>query len=258
MSVYRYRYEMRISFGGPVTNHSFKIKCLPQDNCRQKILSCLWEVEPDVPLKVYRDWAGNAEAHGFVSDPHEVFSFTVSGEAETANDICESKGDASPVYRYETPLTAAGEGLKAFFAAQDVRPDAPYDAALALMHATHGALRYEKGETDVATSAEEAFERGSGVCQDYAHVMLSLCRLAGLPSKYVVGFIPGEGESHAWVEVQCRGYWYGFDPTNDLLVSDGYIKISEGRDFSDTEINRGCFRGAVSQEKQICVLVEKS
>lgn len=258
MSVYRYRYTMRIAFDGKVSNHSFKIKCLPQDNCRQKILSCLWEVEPNVRLAVYRDWAGNEEVHGYIPEPHDAFSFTVSGEAETANDIFESRGDASPVYRYPTPLTAAGDALKAFFAAQGVRSDEPYAAALALMRAAHGALRYAKGETDVKTSAEEAFRRGSGVCQDYAHVMLALCRQAGLPCKYVVGFIPGEGESHAWVEVRCRGYWYGFDPTNNLLVSDGYIKISEGRDFSDTEINRGCFRGAVGQEKQVCVLVEKS
>ena len=83
---------------------------------------------------------------------------------------------------------------------------------------------------------------GAGVCQDYSHVLLSLLRMAGMPARYVVGLMQGEGESHAWVEANCRGYWYGIDPTNHLLINESYIKLAHGRDYGDCMISRGISR----------------
>lgn len=105
-------------------------------------------------------------------------------------------------------------------------------------------------------TAEAAFSRGAGVCQDYAHVMLSLLRLEGIPARYVTGMLLGEGSSHAWVEANCGGYWYGFDPTNDLLVDDSYIRVRCGRDSADCAIIRGTFFGLSSQTQREQVRVE--
>lgn len=107
-----------------------------------------------------------------------------------------------------------------------------------------------------AESAETAFARREGVCQDYSHVMLSLLRMEGIPARYVTGMMVGEGASHAWVEAQCCGYWYGFDPTNDLLVDDSYIRAACGRDSADCDIIRGTFYGSACQMQQERVLVE--
>lgn len=92
------------------------------------------------------------------------------------------------------------------------------------MRAVYTHFKYVTGSTQIHATAEEALKLGEGVCQDYAHIMLSLLRIEGIPCRYVVGIMQGEGASHAWTEVLCNGYWYGFDPTNNKLVDDEYIK----------------------------------
>ena len=95
------------------------------------------------------------------------------------------------------------------------------------------------------------------MCQDYAHIMLSLLRMEGIPARYVVGMMTGEGSSHAWVEALCNGYWYGFDPTNNKLVNADYIRVSCGRDSADCSVIRGNFYGCVTQRQNEKVVVEK-
>jgi transglutaminase-like putative cysteine protease len=90
-----------------------------------------------------------------------------------------------------------------------------------------------------------------GVCQDYAHAMLALCRVQGIPARYVSGYfhnverLPGEIEaSHAWVETLLPGYgWKGFDPTHDRIVDTRYIRLATGRDYGDIRPVSGTFRG---------------
>ena len=111
--------------------------------------------------------------------------------------------------------------------------------------------------TDVNTTAEEAFVQGYGVCQDYAHIYISFLHMAGIPARYVTGFIVGEGESHAWVEVLCNDKWYGFDPTHNRRVNDEYIKIGIGRDAKDCMINRGIMHGGGLHTQKVTVQVKE-
>jgi transglutaminase-like putative cysteine protease len=124
------------------------------------------------------------------------------------------------------------------------------DGAAALTHAVHTAMTYEWGVTDVATPAAAALAGGRGVCQDYAHIMLAACRSAGLPARYVSGHLPGEGGSHAWVEVMHpdpdgSGRWIpeGWDPTHDQPVHEAYIVVATGRDYRDVAPMSGTFVG---------------
>ena len=103
----------------------------------------------------------------------------------------------------------------------------------------------------------QALEGGGGVCQDYAHIFLALCRLMGIPARYVAGMMVGEGATHAWTEVWILGAWIGFDPTNNRLAGDHYIKLSHGRDFGDCTIDKGCFKGFAAQKQNIYVKVEE-
>src|SRR6202034_936161 len=99
------------------------------------------------------------------------------------------------------------------------------------------------------TTASEALAGGRGVCQDYAHVMLAICRAAGVPARYVSGHLIGEGGSHAWVEVLQKdpmgsgGIAVGFDPTHDRRVDGRYLTVAVGRDYSDVAPTSGTFRG---------------
>ena len=123
------------------------------------------------------------------------------------------------------------------------------------MHKLHQDLSYEKGVTTFQTTAEEAMKLKKGVCQDYAHILIALLRMMKIPARYVVGMMIGEGFSHAWVEMEADGRWYGLDPTNDVLVGENYIKISHGRDYNDCIVNKGVFTGMASQKQDISVIV---
>lgn len=127
--------------------------------------------------------------------------------------------------------------------------------AVQVMHQLHQSFSYQKCATDVSTSAEEAMEKGAGVCQDYAHIFLSLLRLKGIPARYVTGMLRGEGESHAWVELALGEYWYGLDPTNDCVVAGEHVRIACGRDYRDCRISQGVFYGGARQTQQVSVSV---
>lgn len=111
-------------------------------------------------------------------------------------------------------------------------------------------MRYRHDVTTVWTTAAEALALGAGVCQDYAHVMLALCRLSGLPARYVSGHMVGEGGSHAWVEVLLPSVTdrsslvaVPFDPTNNRMAGAAYLTVAVGRDYADAAPTHGSYCG---------------
>ena len=111
-------------------------------------------------------------------------------------------------------------------------------------------MRYRHDVTSVRTTAAEAIFLGEGVCQDYAHVMIALCRLCGLPARYVSGHLLGEGASHAWVEVLVPPaedpgalVAVAFDPTNNRAAGRAYLTVAVGRDYSDVAPTSGTYSG---------------
>jgi len=111
----------------------------------------------------------------------------------------------------------------------------------------HGALRYEYGVTTVRTTAGQALAGGVGVCQDYAHLMVAMCRALGIASRYVSGHLAGQGGSHAWVEVLVPSPAgvdvVAFDPTNDRHAGYDYLTVAVGRDYADVAPTSGAFEG---------------
>ena len=123
-------------------------------------------------------------------------------------------------------------------------------------------MTYQHGVTGVRTTAAEALEIGSGVCQDYAHVMLAACRACGLPSRYVSGHLLGQGGSHAWVEVVLptrdgtgEAIASTFDPTHASRGGLGYVTIAVGGDYSDVAPTSGTYvssaRGRLYTSKRV-------
>jgi transglutaminase-like putative cysteine protease len=162
------------------------------------------------------------------------------------------KAMATPVLLAPTPLTRPDGVLAA--AARDVSAAGArgLDLAERACSWAHRALTYPHGVTGVRTTAAAALAAGRGVCQDYAHVMLALCRAAGLPARYVSGHLVGEGGSHAWVEVlvgdpaspPARSVTaVAFDPTHDRRAGPGYLTVAVGRDYADVAPTSGTFEG---------------
>ncbi len=96
---------------------------------------------------------------------------------------------------------------------------------------------------------------GQGVRQDYAHILIALLRLDGIPARYIAGMLIGEGATHAWCEAYCEGYWMGLDPTHGCWLTDDYIEVARGRDYRDCIMDRGCFRGYALQTEEVSVKV---
>jgi transglutaminase-like putative cysteine protease len=124
-------------------------------------------------------------------------------------------------------------------------------------------FKYLKGITDIETTVDEILVHRSGVCQDFAHLMLQVLRTINIPSRYVSGYIcpnkngmRGEGATHAWVEAWIPGYgWAGIDPTNNVWVTNTHVKLAVGRHFMDCSPVKGSFRGPAQQTLSVYVSV---
>jgi transglutaminase-like putative cysteine protease len=122
---------------------------------------------------------------------------------------------------------------------------------------------YIKGITDIETTVDEILEFKSGVCQDFAHVMLQVLKTLKIPSRYVSGYIcpnknglRGEGATHAWVESWIPGYgWAGIDPTNNIWVTNTHVKLAVGRNFTDCSPVKGTFKGPAIQRLFVLVSI---
>ena len=265
MKKLHFNYCMEIRYSADVSWCCYTIKCIPKDNDRQKISNIKIDMIPETKAEWATDSHGNRYIYGSNEMPHSYFKYHIEGEAEcgyTAYESVASKTEEM-IYRHSHGLATPGEKLKEYYL-EAIRGAMPsfdemrsLDKAKHIMERLYGYLVYEKGCTDICTGAEEAFSIGRGVCQDYSHIMISLLNLAGCSARYVTGLIIGEGESHAWVEVVDNGKWYGFDPTNNILVQDSHIKIGCGRDATECQINRGIMHGGGQQTQDIYVNVSE-
>jgi transglutaminase-like putative cysteine protease len=189
-----------------------------------------------------RDIFGNERIDVVVPRAESWIEFDVRTTVAFSED--EGAAQVKRVQRFlrASKLTAADDAVAALLA------DGAEPAAICAR--VHEALTYEWGVTAIRTTAAEALAVGRGVCQDYAHVMVAACRLAGMPARYVSGHLLGEGGSHAWVEVlrPCgvqRGTWSAeaWDPTHCRRTDDTYITIATGRDYADVAPMSGTFSG---------------
>jgi len=124
-------------------------------------------------------------------------------------------------------------------------------------------FNYNKGITSVETTIKEILDLRSGVCQDFAHIMLEILRSVGIPSRYISGYIcpnkngmRGEGATHAWIESWIPGNgWTGIDPTNNVWVTNHHVKLAVGRNFNDCSPVKGTFKGPARQSLSVYVSV---
>ena len=153
--------------------------------------------------------------------------------------------------RFARPSSALG----AFIDSCGLEPgEDPLAGAIVLRTRLHQLFDYLPGTTSVDSPIEQILETREGVCQDYAHVMASILRGWGIPSRYVSGYLGPDrdggggvttGESHAWVESWFPGPgWIGFDPTNDVQCDERHVRVAVGRDYADVPPTRGVFHGA--------------
>ena len=246
---------MHLDFNGEVKGHSFVLRCLPKQNACQHITKLSCQINPVASITKATDCFGNLLCYGYIDEPHSDFSFRVTGTAVTNSENVDMS-PLNPLYNYLTPQTLLTSGAEAYLDLA-VKMRDPIQKALVMSGELYRNFEYKSGTTTTTTTAQQALDQGHGVCQDYSHILIGLCRMSKIPARYIAGFMYGEGATHAWVEIYARGHWIGIDPTNNRVVDDKYIKLSEGRDASDCIIDKGVFFGTAKQVQTVSVRVSE-
>lgn len=252
MKHFAYTFTTSIAFDIPVQSHTFLLRCMPRPEMFQHIIEERLHI-PDAVFSHGTDSFGNRVQGGHCIGTQNNFVFTSSGLVGARP--YRIPDTAHGMYLVQTPLTSCSSVMLDF--SQHITPQrTALKTALAFSQAVHRHMTYVTGATSIETTAATSFEQGSGVCQDYAHILIALCRASGMYARYAQGFMLGEGATHAWVEIFSDGIWYGIDPTNDALIELGYIKVAHGRDSHDCSVNRGLIHGITQQHTQISLKVE--
>lgn len=257
MTKVKFTYRMDLTFDRPVKQHAFSILAFPQNLPEQQICGLSWRVSPDIPLSFTTDGFGNKVGAGFCEEEHRSFSFEMNGMA-WINRKNRKPEPLHGMYRYPSALCEMNDEMGQFVKDCLVPEGASNrEKSIRLMNGLQSVFTYQPGSTSVSTNAAEAFAQKSGVCQDYAHILIAMCREIGVPARYVAGMIAGEGATHAWVEIYENGMWMGLDPTHNCELTDSYLKLAHGRDGRDCRVNRGIFSGLSGQTQNIYVSLEE-
>ena len=260
-------------------NESYTVLHLqPRSDPHQFCTKYAIEVTPYARINSYADRFGNDVQHFAILPPHEALSITTRSNVVTMLDHeppeptgatrghLENDAKVERFYDYlheSAYVHFVDEG--ASFREEFGEPgDAVGAWCSSVMHQINASFTYDTDATTVRTTVSEAIERRAGVCQDYAHVMLSILRAAGVPARYVSGYIfrgesrvLGAEASHAWCEAYLPPYgWVGFDPTNDRLINDYFVKVAIGRDYRDVSPVRGVYRGSQRSEMSVNVAMD--
>jgi transglutaminase-like putative cysteine protease len=277
--VTHYRYTQ------PAAEAYGEARLTPTTSPTQTVLSHRLVIDPEVKTSEYHDHFGNRV--DFFSLPFRHRKLAVSNEAVVRThpvalprsalelpiqEVRQILGSAlTDIFDYLQPTPVVETGREAVaWAKKYLRGDAPLGEALqSLNEAIHREFVYESGSTENSTPLATVWKQKRGVCQDFAHIGLSILRTAGLPARYVCGYIEtdppvgstrlvGAVATHAWIEVLAPGMqWVAIDPTNRQWLTERYVAVSFGRDFRDATPLRGTFKGSVGQAMRVRVTMKR-
>jgi transglutaminase-like putative cysteine protease len=279
-------------YSEPAVEAYLETRLAPPDTATQKVLEHRIDFDPSAPTSSYIDWFGNRTDFYAMTLRHDRLAIRHRAVIETAPasypedaldlTIAEARQVFSSClldhfdYVEPTPFVPFG-GVAADWAVRHLPGHRSIrNALVALNAAIHRHFTYESGSTNVSTPIRTVWKQRRGVCQDFAHVMLSILRTAGLPARYVCGYIESEPSvprdaaakprrrlvgsiaTHAWVEVLIPGLtWVALDPTNNKWCGEQHVAVSYGRDFDDASPVRGTFKGAGTQTMKVKVSMKR-
>lgn len=265
------RYRTVFTYTDQVVESHNELRACPADDECQRLLDYRVAVQPTSRVFSYMDyWGTRVDAFGIRRGHHsmevvaEASVETTPRPLPTAAPRVEALArpefiDAHIEYLQTDRHTEYGEGVAAAAQRQmDLAGPDVVGVVLAIHRFVGSHLRYERGITDIATPVEQVLSGEVGVCQDYAHLAVAMCRSLGIPARYVSGYLftdsdaagldPGSDtvvvQTHAWFEAAVPGWgWLALDPTNGQLVGERHVKIGHGRSYDDVQPQRGVFLG---------------
>jgi len=274
---FRIKHVTRYVYEQPVSNSHNDVRLTPIDAPDQKRLAFSLEVTPAAAISEYRDSFGNLAHSIDIHPPHTELIISSSSVVDRlapttqpapritirdylADDSARMKeyGDFLNPSRY-VPFS---DRLRRFF--WSVRPQLSEDVTEyveRMILYVHSQFAYDRGTTHVHSTVEDILTLGGGVCQDFAHLSIGLLRLAGIPSRYVSGYLapasrsdpagpPPELASHAWIQAFMPGAgWTGFDPTHRMRTTLRHIRLAVGRDYNDLPPVSGVYQGSAGARR---------
>jgi transglutaminase-like putative cysteine protease len=272
----RWQIQHRTSYTylAPARENFNDVRLQPPSTEHQTVESFALSTTPAAPLRQYRDFYSNWVHHFEIAGPHPgllIESRSVvsahpppplSGEATTAPLAgLPEMFMPSDCFDYLGPSRFVDVEAATWRLAIDATDGIAdtWQAAQALMRFVHDHLDYAPASTHVHTHLREVLAQRSGVCQDFAHVMLGMCRALKMPARYVSGYLAVEKarSTHAWVEVWIpTAGWLALDPTHNRQIDETYIKIGAGRDYADVPPVAGYYRGTMERKLEVDVQIE--
>jgi transglutaminase-like putative cysteine protease len=266
---WRIHHRTFYTYETPARESSNEVRLTPANEKRQTLESFSLRTTPTANARRYNDFYGNLVHHFEIAAPHT--SLLIESEAVVSTHPFPSLAEGASL----PPFSSDGSyGLDYISSSRfvDLSPatwrlavDAtsgitdPWQSTLAIMRFVNRYLTYMPASTTVHTLLREVIERRCGVCQDFAHMMVGLCRTLKMPARYVSGYLATEQASatHAWVEVLLPTVgWYPLDPTHNRQIDGTYMKIAAGRDYSDVPPVTGYYKGSIRRKMEVKVRIE--
>ncbi len=266
-------------YAEPATASYNEARMLPHTRDGQFVLRATLDIQPPATQHAYTDYWETRVSTFEVLTPHHELSVTATSVVDVrpyprpdmAYDwdelqaaLARSLGLTESMD--QTPATEPDDDMRALAARILAEGGDVGTTALQICRAVGEAMEYRRGVTGVHSTARDAWPARSGVCQDIAHVALGVLRAAGIPARYVSGYLhpdaeagigqPVVGESHAWVE-WFAGAWAGYDPTNLREIGDSHVYIGHGRDYNDVAPLRGVYAGSSGSELFVSVEITR-
>jgi transglutaminase-like putative cysteine protease len=265
---WRIQHRTTYTYATPARESFNELRLKPVTDTSQTVEQFTLTTTPPTQLRQYHDFYRNTLHHFDVAAPHSTLLIESEAIVSTHPPPALPENFLVPA---ETPAEAASFDFLYESKYVDVEPatwrlavDAtagisdPWQSALAIMRFVHAHLEYIPASTHVNTHLREVLASRRGVCQDFAHVMLGLCRAMKIPARYISGYLATERASatHAWVEVLLPTLgWRALDPTHDRQIDETYVKIAAGRDYSDVPPVTGYYKGSTQRKMEVDVKI---
>ena len=268
---YDIAYRTSIHYDDVVRGSQNELRACPASDANQQLVAYRVTTHPASRVLAYHDyWGTRVDTFG-IREPHVSLELTAESSVETMPrplvTVSPRVAELSdPAFRdtyveylsrsmhteWDGDVAAAAERIAA------VTGDDVVGIVLALHRFVHTSLQYTPGATYIGVDVNEVLAKAKGVCQDYAHLAVALCRSIGIPARYVSGYffarsdetgadVDGDEvhvQTHAWFEAAIPGWgWLALDPTNAQQVGQRHIKIGHGRDYDDVPPVRGIYAG---------------
>jgi len=285
MDVFDIRFVSHFRYPQPVWDSHNVLRACPCSDDRQALLSYRVELSPGASVVTYQDYFGTHVDLFGVAQPHRslevaaeirvAMSGPEQAEPPSARGSLADGAFAAEHWEYLVPSSHVAFGESIALEAREVIASVGEDAAArgsALCEHVRRSFQYAPGWTHIGIDVSELQRARRGVCQDFAHYLIALCRSVGVPARYVSGYLfaadsrdsaapPADEvlvQTHAWTEIAIPGAgWWPLDPTNRMVVGGRHVKIGHGRDYDDVLPLRGLYHGPFQHELEVSVRMRR-